>query len=69
MAWCIRQYFAGIHVPQNLDIESNLKALRLLVSEIDVLLCKWPPFCINGLQNGGYNGMMYEFEGSAPLSI
>ena len=28
-----------------LYIESTLKALRLLVSEIDVLLWKWPPFC------------------------
>ena len=26
-------------------IESTLKALRLLVSELDVLLWKWPPFC------------------------
>ena len=52
-------FLSEIHAPQNLDIESKLKALRLLVSEIDVLLCKWPPFCINDLQNGGYNGMMY----------
>ena len=51
--------FSEIHAPQNLDIESKLKALCLLVSEIDVLLCKWRPFCINGLQNGGYNGMVY----------
>ena len=26
-------------------VGSTLKALRLLVSEIDVLLWKWPPFC------------------------
>ena len=52
--------FSEIHAPQNLDIESKLKALRLLVSEIDhVLHCKWPPFCINDLQNGEYNGTMY----------
>ena len=51
--------FSEIHAPQNIDIESKLKALHLLVSEIDALLCKWPPFCISGLQNGGYNGMMY----------
>ena len=51
--------FSEIYAPQNLDIESKLKALRLLVSEIEVLLRKWPPFCLNGLQNGGYNGMMY----------
>ena len=44
---------------KNLDIESKLKALHQLFSEIDVLLCKWPPFCIKDLQNGGYNGMMY----------
>ena len=37
--------FSGIYAPQNLYIESTLKALRLLVSEIDVLLWKWPPFC------------------------
>ena len=30
--------FSGIYAPQNLYIESTLKALRLLVSEIDVLL-------------------------------
>ena len=35
--------FSGIYAPQNL--ESTLKALHLLVSEIDVLLWKWPPFC------------------------
>ena len=29
--------FSGIYAPQNLYIESKLKALRLLVSEIDVL--------------------------------
>ena len=33
--------FSGIYAPQNLYIESTLKALRLLVSEIDVLLWKW----------------------------
>ena len=37
--------FSGIYAPQNLYIESTLKALRFLVSEIDVLLWKWPPFC------------------------
>ena len=37
--------FSGIYAPQNLYIESKLKALCLLVSEIDVLLWKWPPFC------------------------
>ena len=37
--------FSGIYAPQNLYVESTLKALRLLVSEIDVLLWKWPPFC------------------------
>ena len=51
--------FSEIHTPQNLDIESKLKALRLIVSEIDVLLCIWPPFCIHCIQNGGYNGIMY----------
>ena len=51
-------FFSEMPAPQNLEIESKLKSLRLLVSEIDVLLRKWPPFCINGLQNGGYNGMM-----------
>ena len=35
----------GFHAPQNLYIKSTLKALCLLVSEIDVLLWKWPPFC------------------------
>ena len=38
--------FSGIYAPQNLYyIESTLKALRILVYEIDVLLWKWPPFC------------------------
>ena len=42
---CIRQYlFSEIFSPQNIYIESILRALRLLVSEIDVLLWKWPPF-------------------------
>ena len=36
--------FSKIDAPQNLDIESKSKALRLLDSEIDVLLCNWPPF-------------------------
>ena len=36
--------FSKIYAPQNLDIESKSKALRLLDSEIDVLLCNWPPF-------------------------
>ena len=36
--------FSKIYAPQNLDIESTWKALRHLVSEIDVLLWKWPPF-------------------------
>ena len=31
--------------PHKTCIESTLKALCLLVSEIDVLLWKWPPFC------------------------
>ena len=51
--------FLQVYAPQNLDIESTLKALRLLVSEIDVLLWKWPPCFLNGFQNGGCNGMMY----------
>ena len=29
-------------------IESTMEALRLLGSEIDVLLWKWPPFCKMG---------------------
>ncbi len=37
--------FSGFYTPQNLYIVSTLKALRLLVSEIDVLIWKWPPFC------------------------
>ena len=37
--------FSGIYAPQNLYIESTMMALRLLVSEIDVLLWKWTPFC------------------------
>ena len=77
--------FSEIHSEQNLDIESKVKALRLLVSEIDLLLCKWSPFFLNCLQNGGYNGMMYseilflkstpqktyrvENDGSTPLSF
>ena len=36
--------FSEIYAPQNLYLESKLKALRLLVSGIDVLLWKWPPF-------------------------
>ena len=36
--------FSGINAPQNY-VESTLKALRLLVSEIDVSPWKWPPFC------------------------
>ena len=52
------QYFLQVYAPQNLDIESKLKALRLLVSEIDVLLWKWPPCFLNGFQNGGCNGIM-----------
>ena len=51
--------FSEIYAPQYLDIESNVKALHFLVSEIDILLWKWTPFFKNGLQNGGYNGMMY----------
>ena len=39
-----RQYVSEIYAPQNLYIESTLKVLRLLVSKIDVLLWKWPPF-------------------------
>ena len=41
MAWSIRQYISEIYAPQNIHIESTLKALCLLVSEIDVLLRKW----------------------------
>ena len=49
-----------IYAPKNIYIESTLKALQLLVSEIDVLLWKWSPFKNkNDLQNGGYNGMIY----------
>ena len=33
--------------------------MRLLVSEIGLFFFKCPPFCLNVLQNGGYNGMMY----------
>ena len=51
--------FLQVYARQNLEIESILKALRLLVSEIGLFLWKCPPFCLNGLQNGGYNGMMY----------
>ena len=47
--------FPEIYDPQNLDIESKLNAVRLLVSEIEVLLRKRPPFCLNGLNNAGYN--------------
>ena len=36
--------FSIIYAPQNLAIESRSKDLRLLVSEIDVSLCNWPPF-------------------------
>ena len=57
--------FLQVYAKQNLDIESKLKALRLLLSEIDVLLWKWPPCFLNGFQNGGCNGMMY----SAILSM
>ena len=61
-------FFLQVHVyaPQNVDIESKLKALRLLVSaEIDVLLWKRTTCFFNGFQNGGCNGMMY----SAILSL
>ena len=51
--------FLQVYAPQNLDIESKLKTLGLLVSEIDVLLWTWPPCIVNGFQNGGCNGMMY----------
>ena len=51
--------FLQVYAPQNLDIESRLKAQYLLVSEIDVLLWKWSPSFLNGPQNGGYNGMVY----------
>ena len=37
--------FSGIYARQNLYIESTLKVLLLLVSEIDVLHGKLPPFC------------------------
>ena len=45
--WCdtFGNNFSEIYAPQNLYIESTLNALRLLVSEIDVILWKWPPFC------------------------
>ena len=56
---CIRQYlFSEIFSPQNIYIESILRAMRLLVSDIDVLLWKWPPFLKNGLQNDVYNGII-----------
>ena len=51
--------FLQVYTPHNLDIESRLKAQYLLVSEIDVLLWKWPPSFLSRLQNGGYNGMAY----------
>ncbi len=54
--------FMQVYAPQNLVIESKLKAL---VSEIDVLLWTWPPCFLNGFQNGACNGMMY----SAILSM
>ena len=39
MSWSIRQYFfSENYAPQNIYIEYTLKALYLLVSEIDVLL-------------------------------
>ena len=46
MVWYILQYFFCNLRPTK-GIESTLKAMRLLVSEIDVLglLWKWPPFC------------------------
>ena len=50
-------YIVLLHDYRN--IESKLKDLRLLVSEIDVLLWKWPPCFFNVFQNGGCNGMMY----------
>ena len=51
--------FLQVYTTQNLDIELRLKAQYLLVSEIDVLLWKWPPSFLNRLQNGGYNGTVY----------
>ena len=33
-------------IPHTTDIEWKLKTLHLLVSEIDVLLRKWPSFCL-----------------------
>ena len=36
--------YSEIYAPQNIYIESKLNVLHLLVSEVDVLLCKWPPF-------------------------
>ena len=46
LALCIRQYFFwNLRPTKPIYIESTLKALRLLVSELDVLLWKWPPFC------------------------
>ena len=105
--------FSEDYAQHNLGIESKLKTLYLLVSDIDVLLWKWPPLCLkwpptwqiqwhdvygntfsevyapknldivdiegctylsfldrgitlemaamflNGLQNGGYNGLLY----------
>ena len=36
--------FSEDYAPQNLDIQSKLKTLHFLVSEIDVFLWKMPPF-------------------------
>ena len=58
-------FFLQVYASLNLEVESKLKVLRLLVSEIDVLLCTWPPCFLNGFQDGGCNGMMY----SAVLSM
>ena len=45
LAWCIWQYFFWNLRPTKPIYRVKLNALRLLVSEIDVLLWKWPPFC------------------------
>ena len=76
--------FYEIYASQNLD-RVTIEVLRLSFSEIDLFLWKFPPFCLNGLQNGGYNGMMYsairflkstpqktyrvDNDGSTPLSF
>ena len=43
--------FSKIYAAQNLNIESKSKAMRLLVSEIDIILCN--------CNFGGYNGDVF----------